>query len=92
MAVHTLQVTIGAATTQVSTSSIPVQQVIFQNNQTHTMRIGDNLASSTRGGLLASGAPGGSLNVGALTFNKCDLQQFWVAGTQNDVLDVIYID
>jgi len=92
MAIHTMQVTIGASATQISTFSIPVQQVIFQNNQTHTMRIGDNLTSSTRGGLLASGAPGGSLNVGALTFNKCDLQQFFVAGTQNDVLDVIWVD
>jgi hypothetical protein len=92
MAVHTMQVTIGAAVTQISAVSVPVQQVMFQNNQTHSMRIGDFATSSTRGALLASGAPGGTMNVGALTFNKVDLMQFWVVGTQNDVVDVIYID
>src|SRR5579862_306408 len=60
-AVYTLQVTIGASCTQVTSSDIPLKQVFFQNNATHSMRIGDANASSTRGVALASN---GSLTVG----------------------------
>jgi len=90
--VHTLQVTIGAGVTQISTSSIPVKQVFFQNNQTHSMRVGDSLTTTSRGALLANGSPGGSITSGAFGMQQAtDLNQWYVAGTQNDVIDVIYI-
>ena len=91
MALKTLQVTIGAAVTQFSTTNIPCYQVIVQNNSTHTMRIGDKNTSATRGALLAAGTPGGSVNLGTFTMVNTDLMEWWVAGTQNDVVDVIYI-
>ena len=90
--INTLQVTIGASVTQVSTSDIFAKQVTFQNNQTHSMRVGDKNTTSSRGALLASGSPGGSYNVGPVPIQKTlDLAEFYVAGTQNDVLDVIYV-
>ena len=91
MAVKTLQVTIGSGVTQVTTSDIPVRQVMFQNNTSHSMRVGDSNTTSTRGALLASGSPGGSINAGSFQFQQTNLQEWYVAGTQNDVLDVIYI-
>jgi hypothetical protein len=90
MSISTLQVTIGAGVTQVTTSSIPCRQVIFQNNATHNMRVGDANTTSSRGALLAAGSPGGSLNAGTFTAMNVNLKECWVAGTQNDVLDIIY--
>jgi hypothetical protein len=43
-AVTTIQVTIGAGTTRLSTSTIACTWVAFQDNATHTMRIGDEQA------------------------------------------------
>lgn len=90
--IHTLQVTIGASTTQVATGNGPYgRQVFFQNNAAHTMRIGDIKTSATRGVLLASGSPGGSWTIGP-SADRIDLSTFYVNGTQNDVLDVTWID
>lgn len=90
--VHTLQVTIGAGVTQISATSLPVHQVMFQNNAAHAMRIGDSLTTSSRGGQLASGSPGGSLNAGTFQYQQTNLNQWFVAGTQNDVIDIVFID
>jgi len=91
--IHTLQVTIGASTTQiVATGSSYAREVSFQNNATHTMRIGDSKTSATRGALLSSGSPGGSITLGPVVSGVIDLSTFWVNGTQNDVLDVVYVD
>ena len=91
--VHTFQVTIGASTTQITTiGNTLAREVSFQNNATHTMRVGDSNTSSTRGALLSSGSPGGSVTFGPVTSGTIDLSTFWVNGTQNDVLDVVYVD
>lgn len=82
----TYQVTIGAAATQFSTTNISVRQVIVQNNGSNTMRIGDAAVSTTRGAKLLAG---GSLNLGPFTDHPEDLKNWWVAGTQNDVVDII---
>lgn len=92
MAVKTRQVTIGAGVTQVTTSDIPAHQVMFQNNSTHSMRVGDSATTSSRGALLASGSPGGSINAGAYQFQQTNLNEWFVAGTNGDVLDVIYVE
>ena len=90
--VHTLQVTIGASTTQVSTTSIPVKQLFIQNNAAHTIRVGDVNTTSSRGALISSGSPGGSITSGAFGMQAAsDLNQWWINGTNGDVIDVIYI-
>jgi hypothetical protein len=90
--VHTLQVTIGASTTRVSSTSIPVKQLFIQNNAAHNIRVGDSLTSSSRGALIVSGSPGGSITSGAFGVQTAtDLNQWFINGTQNDVIDVIYI-
>lgn len=86
-----LQVTIGAAATQFTTSDIPIRQIIVQNNATHSMRIGDASVSSTKGALLASGSPGGSINLGPFYDEPDNLKNFWVSGTQNDLVDIMYV-
>lgn len=90
--VHTFQVTIGASATQVTTGTAYVRAIYFQNNAAHSMRIGDANVSATRGALLSSGSPGGSFNVGPAYDSSIDVSSFWVSGTQNDVLDVIWIN
>lgn len=87
--VKSLQVTIGASTTQVTTTNTFCKQIFLQNNATHTMRVGDSTTSSTKGVLLASGSPGGSITVtsSAAQSTGIDLSDWWVNGTNGDVLD-----
>ena len=87
-----LQVTIGAAATQFTTGDFPVRQLIVQNNATHSMRIGDYSVSATKGALLASGSPGGSINMGPFYDSPENLKEWWVAGTQNDLVDILFTD
>lgn len=89
--VHTLQVTIGAGTTQVTTVDTPVKQVIFQNNAANSMRVGDSATTSSRGALLAGGSPGTSMNFGPIGSTALNLNSFYVNGTNTQVLDVIYL-
>ena len=87
--VHNLQVTIGAGTTQFSTDDIAVRWMAVQNNAAHNVRVGDGTTTASIGILLLtnSGGGGGSISTGQTT----NLNQWYVAGTQNDVLDVLYI-
>lgn len=90
--VHTLQVTIGAGTTQISATSIPVKQLFVQNNAAHTIRVGDKNTTSSRGALISSGSPGGSITSGAFGIQQAtDLQQWFINGTNGDVIDIIYV-
>lgn len=91
MAVLLLQVTVGAAATQFTATSTPCRQVTIQNNAAHTMRIGDSTVSASKGIYLAAGPGGGSENHGPLVAYAIDLSNFYVFGTQNDVLDVLYV-
>lgn len=85
----TLQVTIGSGTTQVTTTDFPCRQAIFQNNATHTMRIGDSLTSSSRGAVLLANSVG-SMNIGNSPLTGgTNLNGWFVNGTASDVLDVI---
>lgn len=89
---HTLQVTIGAGTnTQISTTSIPVRQLYVQNNAGHNIRVGDSATSSTRGALLLSTANGSITSGLADFYASSNLNQWYIAGTNGDVIDIIYV-
>lgn len=89
--VRTLQVTIGASLTQVlPAGEIVAKWVLFQNNATHTMRLGDSNTSSSRGIQLVAGASANPPGSAPVSITK--LSGWYVSGTQNDVLDVIYDD
>lgn len=97
-AVITLQVTIGAANTKVI--AVGAHQncrwITIQNNAAHTIRIGDTNITSTRGILLnaaSGGNAGGSFFIGPDQGGSSrDLGSWYINGTQNDVVDVIYDD
>jgi hypothetical protein len=86
----TIQVTIGASATQLSSTVQKCSWFAVQNNAAHTIRIGDSTVTSSRGTVLLAGPGGGSwqppLTQPATAF---DLSQWYVAGTQNDVVDVM---
>lgn len=85
-----LQVTIGAAATQISPSAIFVQTLMVQDNAAHNVRVGDSTVSSTKGILISLGSPGGSYNT-TLNFPRGTiLSQWYLAGTEGDVIDVLY--
>jgi hypothetical protein len=90
--VQTFQVTIGASG---NTPIIPsgaqfiCRWVVFQNNATHTMRIGDKSTSTVRGMLLVPGtsfydAP----QSGTSGPPNANLTLWYVAGTSGDKIDV----
>jgi hypothetical protein len=94
-AVRTAQVTIGAANTLVLSSGahLNCRWIVFQNNATHAIHIGDTNITTTRGLQLAPGNPGGSFYVGPdAGATARDLGTWYINGTQNDVIDVIYDD
>jgi hypothetical protein len=87
-----VQVTLGAGATQISPLNINIQSLVVQDNAVHNIRVGDSTVTTSKGLLLAaaSPAPGGSLNV-TLNFPRGTiLSQWYVAGTQGDVVDVLY--
>jgi hypothetical protein len=69
-------------------ANIYVQQLIFQNQGDNDMHIGDVTTSSTNG-LLLSGS--GTANFGAFINYGTYLSDWWVVGTEGDVLMVLYI-
>lgn len=88
--VVTLQVTIGAAKTAITTGDIHCKWVLFQNNASNTMRVGDTNVSATQGVKLVAGS---SLFIPAISAGaQTNLNGWFVQGTQNDVIDVIYDD
>jgi hypothetical protein len=91
MAVILKQITIGAAATQFSATSVPCRQIIIQNNAAHTMTIGDSTVTATNGIRIAAGPAGGSINSGPVAVYATNLFDWWVAGTQNDIVDVLYV-
>lgn len=97
-AVITLQVTIGAANTKVISAGAHqnCRWIVIQNNAAHVIRIGDTNITSSRGILLNAGSggnAGGSFFVGPDQGGSSrDLGSWYINGTQNDVVDVIYDD
>ena len=96
MAVGTIEVTISQTNSnqQISSSQLRVRQVTFQSIAGHAMQVGDTNITGTRGYQLAVG----STTPQQITFGPfendglIDLQQWYVRGTQNDKLEVIYLE
>lgn len=88
--VVTMQVTIGAGVTSIlPAGNITCRWIVFQNNAANTMRIGDSSITSSRGVKLLAG---GSFYQGYSGPAAFSLSGWYVQGTQNDVIDVIYED
>lgn len=83
----TLQVTLGAAATQATTTPILFcRWVTVQNNATHACRVGDSNVSSTRG--IALAAAGGTVTFG---YPGVVLSDIYISGTAADVIDIVYV-
>jgi hypothetical protein len=68
------------------------QQIIIQNNTAASVRIGDATVSSTKGILLSSGTPGGSLT-GSMEVEYSGNLNDWYAYSDTAVtLDILYIE
>ena len=91
MTPHNLQVTIAATNTpqRLTTTNTKAYQIVFQNNAAHVMRIGDSTTTSTVGLVLSAG--GGAANAVPRIVQDTDLTDWYVNGTQNDVLDILYL-
>lgn len=88
MAVTTMQVTLSGAT-QVSATKILARWVEFQNNAAASMRLGDANVTSSRGISLLAG--GGFFAPPTSDISQVhDLSQYYVVGTDTQVLDVVY--
>ena len=87
--VQSFQVTIGSSTaTQIIIgATYQCRWVMFQNNATHNMRIGDRTISSTKGMQLQPNAwffiPASEPPIPLTALDK-----WYVAGTQGDVIDI----
>lgn len=89
-----LTVTLGAGATQVSTTPRAVRWVTIQNNAAHLCRVGDQTVTTSVGALLdpsSAGAAGGSLTINAFHQAAIDLSAIWIAGTNADTIDVVYV-
>ena len=89
--INNIQITIGAGVTQVATTSITVKQLSFQNNGGHNIRVGGHMVTSSLGMLIATGTPGGALTFGDGVTVSSNLREWYIAGTQNDVIEVMYV-
>ncbi len=80
-----------SATPVIPSGNIFYKWVVFQNNSTHVMRIGDSSVSATKGlSLAASGGAFYTPLIGSSAgFNLSGWNAF---GTSGDVLDVCYDD
>ncbi len=68
--------------------NIYAQQLIFQNQGTNPMHVGDASTTATNGLLLSAS---GTANFGAFINYGSYLSDWWVVGTTGDVLFVLYI-
>jgi len=86
MTARSIQVTLGTGATQVSSTYAPFNQMLVQNNAAHNVRLGDSTVSSTKGILIY---PSGSSATGTVSGQQGDASQFYLAGTNGDVIDVL---
>ena len=86
-----IQVTIGASATQVTTAQIYTPFVAFQKNTANNCRVGDNTVTTSKGIVLAAGNTTPQVPfVVHRSDNRVLLSQYSIAGTQGDVVDVLY--
>lgn len=91
MVPHLLQVSITGTNTpqQLTTTNTKAYQIVFQNNDAHDMRIGDSTVTSTKGIVLVAG--GGAGNSETRVLQDTDLSDWWVNGTADEKLDILYL-
>lgn len=92
-----IQVTLGAGATQISPYNSIGKQIycsflIVQNNAAGNVRVGDNTVSATKGILLLPGPGGGSLTGQMFRVEGTLLPQWYLFGTQGQLIDVLYED
>ena len=93
-----LQVTLLAGATPIVTNptttgaSNPIyaSTLIFQDNAAANCRVGDNTVSATRGILITSGSPGGSVGLVIATPRGTHLADYFLFGTAGNVIDILY--
>jgi hypothetical protein len=90
MTARSIQVTLGAGATQISTTSAPFNQMTIQDNAAAVCRVGDSTVSATKGiSLVAAGAAGSSITIGPFSGVQGDAIQYWLFGTTAQVIDVL---
>lgn len=69
------------------------QILIFQNNSTHSVRVGDASVSATKGLVLASGSTTTTppLVIAPHMEYSGDLSEWYLFGTAGDLIDVMYL-
>ena len=87
MTARSIQVTLGTGATQVSATYAPFSQMTIQNNAAHNIRYGDATVTASKGILLY--ASGGAGSTGTVSGQQGDASQFYIAGTNGDVIDVL---
>ena len=89
--VRLIQVTLGSGATQITTLQINASVLAIQNNAAHVCRAGDNTVSATKGIALAAGSTTTQPPfIIARSDNRILLKEYYLFGTQNDVIDVLY--
>ena len=85
---QTFQVTIGASATQLSITTLNCRWFIVQNNAAHAARLGDSGTTSSKGTSLPATPSSPFQSPMVQPGGVWNLSQWYVAGTQNDVIDV----
>lgn len=92
MSVKTLQVTLSGKT-RVTSDRIPAYEVTFQNNDGNVAHVGDINVSASRGvALAANGAANSIWKFGPFPAYNINLEDFYIIGTDADVIDVVYVE
>ncbi len=88
--VGTIAVTLGASATQISTSKTPITFIAFSNPASgHVAYAGDSNVSTSRGVQIATP---GVFPIGPYSgIRPMYLSDFWLVGTQNDIISVLYV-
>jgi hypothetical protein len=85
-----IQVTLGAAATQISATAAPFNQMNVRNNAAAVARLGDSTVSATKGiALAAANAANSEAVIGPFNGMQGDASQYWLFGTAAQLIDVL---
>lgn len=94
MALRTYQVTLGSGATQLDSTRHGVRQIIFSSGA-HDYFVGKSNVDSTHGVKVpvpAANVPYTLMSVGPFSGDEpCYTNEFYLSGTQNDVIQVIVV-
>jgi len=91
MTSRSIQVTLGAVATPISTTSEVFNQMIVQNNSAAACRLGDSTVSATKGISMAAAAATPPVVIGPFVGQEGDASQFYLFGTSGDLIDILLI-